>query len=32
MADAALQAAINVLGLAAASRAGTEELVQQPLR
>ena len=32
MADAALPAAISVLGLAAASRAGTEELVQQPLR
>jgi lysophospholipase L1-like esterase len=32
MADAALPAAIGVLGLAAASRAGTEELVQQPLR
>ena len=32
MADAALPAAISVLGLAAASRAGTEELVQRPLR
>lgn len=32
MADAALPAAIGVLGLAAASRGGTEELVQQPLR
>jgi lysophospholipase L1-like esterase len=32
MADAALPAAIGVLGLAAATRAGTEELVQQPLR
>jgi lysophospholipase L1-like esterase len=32
MADAALPAAISVLGLAAASRAGTEELVQQPPR
>jgi lysophospholipase L1-like esterase len=32
MADAALPAAIGVLGLAAASRAGTEELVQRPLR
>jgi hypothetical protein len=32
MADAALPAAINVLGLAAATRAGTEELVQRPLR
>lgn len=32
MADAALPAAIGLLGLAAASRAGTEELVQQPSR
>jgi hypothetical protein len=32
MADAAMPAAIGVLGLAAATRAGTEELVQQPLR
>jgi hypothetical protein len=32
MADAALPAAIGVLGLAGASRAGTEELVQKPLR
>lgn len=32
MADAALPAAIGVLGLAAASRAATEELVLQPLR
>jgi len=32
MADAALPAAISVLGLGAASRAGTEELMQQPLR
>ncbi len=32
MADAALPAAISVLGLAGASRAGTEELVQKPLR
>lgn len=31
MADAALPAAIGVLGLAAASRVGTEELVQEPL-
>ncbi|MDQ8728527.1 hypothetical protein RCO31_12460 [Bradyrhizobium sp. LHD-71] len=32
MADAALPAAINLLGLAAASRATTEELVLQPVR
>jgi hypothetical protein len=32
MADAALPAAVGVLGLAAASRAGTEELVQRPSR
>ena len=32
MADAALPAAIGVLGLAAATRVGTEELVQQPIR
>jgi hypothetical protein len=32
MADAALPAAISVLGLAAASRAGAEELVHRPLR
>jgi hypothetical protein len=32
MADAALPAAIGVLGLAAASRGGTEELVQKPLQ
>jgi lysophospholipase L1-like esterase len=32
MADAALPAAIGVLGLAAASRAATEELVLQPVR
>jgi hypothetical protein len=32
MADAALPAAINLLGLAAAWRSGAEELIRQPLR